>query len=353
MYNNFFSRNGKRASRVTQRILGEVVEEGYEFHIHIGDEKLVAHANQIQLTPQGILYKIGEDERTLPYDRFTVQVFPKSKIVNLIKELSFRMMILLASLPGLIGGFLWAISVRTSQRAVTPLFSSYFDTVFSFFGVTRDEVRGFALAIIIVSYPVMFAVSWYIKQASYQREISAASVSPQLIDKLDEASDVDEYFSRLIQVNLRNMEQYYLLVRTQTEKSYRLTQFAAFIGFSTLVAGILLSFSQGLNSPATVVTIASGALIEFISAIFFYMYNRTVTELNKYHEKLISVQDTMLALKVAQIVKNDDLKDRTMAYLTRALTNSLSRTRQLEFEENFLDKNANAVQRQDTTKETE
>jgi hypothetical protein len=351
MQKNFFLGN-RGASRATQRILGEAIETHYEFHIYTGDEKLIASAHQVKLTSKGVLYRVNENETVLPYDQLTVQILPKSKIVNLIKKLSSQTIILLALLPLVIGLFLWLISVKPSQKPVTPLFGAYFDEIFRFLGISRDEVRGFALAVLIVSYAVVLITNWYIRQASYQQEIRAASVSPQLIEKLGEASDLDEYFSRLIQVNLRNMEQYYLLVGTQTEKSYRLTQFAAFIGFSTLVAGILLSFAKGINSPSTVVTIASGALIEFISAVFFYIYNRTVTELNKYHEKLIDVQDTMLALKISQIVKDDNLKDKTITYLIRALTNRLTQIRQTEFEANLLDKNVNSVQQQDTTKET-
>ena len=134
------------------------------------------------------------------------------------------------------------------------------------------------------------------------------------------------------------MEQYYLLVRTQTEKSYGLTQFAAFVGFFTLIAGIILSFFEGLNSPSTIITIASGTLIEFISAVFFYIYNRTVNQLNTYHEKLVNVQDTMLALKVAQIVKDEKLKDDTMTYLTKALTNRLIDKKEVKM--NLIDVNA-------------
>lgn len=55
----------------------------------------------------------------------------------------------------------------------------------------------------------------------------------------------------------------------------------------------------------------------------FYVYNKTIAQLNTYHEKLVNVQDTMLALKVAQIVKDEKLKDETMAYLTKALTRKL------------------------------
>lgn len=116
------------------------------------------------------------------------------------------------------------------------------------------------------------------------------------------------------------MEQYYQLVRVQTEKSYRLTQGAALVGFVLLVSGIALGFRSGTVDAIAGLMVAVGALVEFISAVMFWIYNKTVTQLNEYHERLVNVQDTMLALKVAQIVKDDKVKDETMAYLTRALT---------------------------------
>ena len=79
---------------------------------------------------------------------------------------------------------------------------------------------------------------------------------------------------------------------------------------------------------------ASGIIIEFISAIFFYLYNKTIQQLNIYHDKLIAVQDTTLALKVAQSITDVDMKNQTMRYLTRILTNKLIKTPEAVNEDN-------------------
>ena len=236
-----------------------------------------------------------------------LHVFPGSQSVSISKRIPAQRIVLVASVPVIIGA------------ALLSLPPSIPETV----GFTADGVQGFAYAWILASYGTMIAAQFYMRQLRHQREVRATSTLPQVLTQLETASDVEQYFSRLIQVNLRNMEQYYLLVRQQTEKSYRLTQAGAAVGFVVLVAGIILSFFDEISSASKVLTIGSGALIEFISAVFFYIYNTTIRQLNTYHDKLVNVQDTMLALKVAQIVKDDTLKDRTMAYLTRALTQRL------------------------------
>ena len=35
------------------------------------------------------------------------------------------------------------------------------------------------------------------------------------------------------------------------------------------------------------VTCASGVVTEFIASIFFYLYNKTVSSMSKYHNKLV------------------------------------------------------------------
>ena len=291
---------------VDRQLLEEAKAENYTFRIHQGEDIYPIASDDVVIDSDAISYSRDDAEVKIGYSEFSVQVLPRSKVVNLLVRQKRTMMMLLASAPAVVG-------------AIILIFSSFLASeVF-----TEDFLTGFGVAVLAASYITMLVFIVLQGEAARMRHIRAARTSSPMIQQLEKTKDVEEYFSKLIQINLKNMEKYYLLVRTQTEKSYRLTQAGAVIGFLVLVAGIILSFRQGLNQPATAITLASGVLIEFISTIFFYIYNRTVRQLNKYHEKLVRVQDTMLALKVAQIVKDETLKDQTMAYLTRALTGRL------------------------------
>src|SRR6266704_6953816 len=54
----------------------------------------------------------------------------------------------------------------------------------------------------------------------------------------------------------------------------------------------------GQTTPAYVTT-ASGVLGQFISAVFFYLYNSTVLKMSEYHRKLVLTQNIGLALKIS------------------------------------------------------
>lgn len=54
------------------------------------------------------------------------------------------------------------------------------------------------------------------------------------------------------------------------------------------------------------ITCASGIITEFIAAIFFYLYNKTVSSMSKYHNKLVLSQNISIALKVADSLPTED-----------------------------------------------
>ena len=56
---------------------------------------------------------------------------------------------------------------------------------------------------------------------------------------------------------------------------------------------------MGKTTPAYV-SAASGVLGEFIAAVFFYLYNRTILKMGQYHQKLVITQNVSLALKIAE-----------------------------------------------------
>ena len=62
---------------------------------------------------------------------------------------------------------------------------------------------------------------------------------------------------------------------------------------------ILLLFGDSEKITPAYITCASGAITEFISAVFFYLYNKTVTSMNSYHDKLVLSQNIAFALRIA------------------------------------------------------
>lgn len=108
----------------------------------------------------------------------------------------------------------------------------------------------------------------------------------------------EDFFNKLVKINFKYLDQYYLQTQEQADKSFRLTLFACFIGLAIIVTGIVMMF-LGKTEPAYVTT-AAGILSEFIAAVFFYLYNKTVQKMSQYHHKLVITQNISLALKISQ-----------------------------------------------------
>ena len=60
----------------------------------------------------------------------------------------------------------------------------------------------------------------------------------------------------------------------------------------------------GKTTPAYVTT-ASGVITEFIASVFFYLYNKTVSSMSDYHNKLVLSQNVSIALKIAESISGE------------------------------------------------
>lgn len=313
---DLFGSNNRKATY--RNLVTEAKEAGFGFRVFKKNISVIdpIPSNQVEIDTEKIEFLIENAPFSIPLSELTeVQTLPKSKIVNLIVTSGNIWETTAAMLPSFIA-LLSILIIGSSEKLMTLLPNPS----------EQDFFEGFGLALALTAGILMISSFMTILRTQENLRMQAVTTGGlrTVIKRLEEASDEEEYFSRLIQVNLRNIEDYYNLVQKQSDKSYRLTQGGAIAGFGVLLIGIVLSFFQGMNQTSTALTIASGTLIEFISAIFFYLYNKTIQQLSEYHDKLIKVQDTMLALRVAQGIKNDEsMKNETMRYLTEALTSGL------------------------------
>ena len=75
---------------------------------------------------------------------------------------------------------------------------------------------------------------------------------------------------------------------------------------------------QNPNINFTIITGISSALIEFIGGAYFYLYNKSLKQLNFFYEKLVKMQDTTLAIQLTESLgeeKEIELKERLIMEL--------------------------------------
>lgn len=141
-----------------------------------------------------------------------------------------------------------------------------------------------------------------------------------------------DFVTNLVRINFKYIDAYYLQTRIQADKSFTVTVAAAVVSLTLIVVGIVLMYFGGasaatatggvsvsttsapinpgaIGSPgaivgsaggtAAIISAAAGILGQFISAVFFYLYNQTVAKMAEYHRKLVFTQNIGLALKIS------------------------------------------------------
>ena len=88
------------------------------------------------------------------------------------------------------------------------------------------------------------------------------------------------------------------------QRGFFVTVCVAVFGAVLIGAGIIAMFFEKMEP--SYITCASGIITEFIAAIFFYLYNKTISSMSKYHNKLVISQNISIALKVADTLPEED-----------------------------------------------
>ena len=133
------------------------------------------------------------------------------------------------------------------------------------------------------------------RQQSIQRQIEDArlgiiKISSELPDDLE---------SKLIALNLKYQDRYYFETGLQANKSFIASLVVAILGFVMVCVAIVLFLYEQI--PAASVTVAAGALTELISALFFYLFNKTVLSMASYHQRLLFTQNIALFAQTCSV----------------------------------------------------
>lgn len=100
------------------------------------------------------------------------------------------------------------------------------------------------------------------------------------------------------------LSSYYSLVFEQARQSFRWALIAAGLGLAFFLASLGLLIARQPQNLA-VVSLISGALIEVISGINFYLYNKASSQLADFHHRLDLTQRILLANSICERLEGD------------------------------------------------
>lgn len=114
----------------------------------------------------------------------------------------------------------------------------------------------------------------------------------------------EDIFENSIKISYKYLDQYYLQTREHAQRGFFVTLCVSIFGAILIGIGIIAMFLD--HVAPSYITCASGIITEFIAAIFFYLYNKTVSSMSNYHNKLVLSQNVSIALKVAESLPEDE-----------------------------------------------
>jgi len=231
-------------------------------------------------------------------------------------------------------------TLRTRKRARTiitlvllfviiGLFFLYLTASAWYIQGVSDAIREFVPPVIAIASAVfcialLSYTSFEISKDGVERElvqlrIERDEIRQRLAEGRSEEDKKEENVFGTIQLSLNQITEYYTINKSQARNSFRFSVFAIVAGLATLIGGIWLFYlGETPDTELTIITGISGVLIEFIGGAYFYLYNKSLKQLNFFYEKLVKMQDTMLAIQLTESMseeKEAELKERLIEKL--------------------------------------
>lgn len=102
------------------------------------------------------------------------------------------------------------------------------------------------------------------------------------------ASEKNSDILELMFANMREINDYYILSKTQAKKSFNLAVFMCIIGIILMGVSILATFFQSNNVISAIIPAVGAAIVEVIAGTSLIVYKNSLSQLNRYFNSLHS-----------------------------------------------------------------
>ena len=155
---------------------------------------------------------------------------------------------------------------------------------------------------IIKSIYVLYKMKAKTDELAAEREAKEISEAVKNLDVLAEKSKEENQDIRALMFeNLKELKEVYVICKQQIRKSFSAAMFSCFAGFILFVLAVII-FLLGGNNSASLTAGLSGAIVEIVSGLYFWMYRETSKQLGKYHKRLEATEKYLIALQIIEML---------------------------------------------------
>lgn len=119
-------------------------------------------------------------------------------------------------------------------------------------------------------------------------------------------SDYDVF--KLLYKNVRESTEYYIISKRQANKSFTLAIISCILGVLIYICGFVIV--SAFDKDIIIFTTIAGSVVELITGLSFWVYNKCIKQLSEYHKRLSSTEKYLTSIQMAD--KMSDSKKEEM-----------------------------------------
>jgi ABC-type Fe3+-siderophore transport system permease subunit len=130
--------------------------------------------------------------------------------------------------------------------------------------------------------------------------------------RFERLNNNDDEMHRVSATHLENINEYYDDVLLQAKASFMAAIVLAGLGFGVLLFTVLFTLLNNIQGDQYWIGVVSGGLVQFLSAIAFFVYKRSTEQFNNFHICLERTNRYLMAYNLDGLIKDNSVKDRAM-----------------------------------------
>lgn len=181
-------------------------------------------------------------------------------------------------------------------------------------------VVGSIYLLFIPYLPIALSVSWILELSGLYAKEAEDRVRQQIDavmtgqDELEKSLQAEDSFGlvKLIRYSRLQLQAYYQIGLSQSQRSFRYSIVAMWIGFFVIVLGVvgymipkeILIYTP--PSKAHELALLGGLIIEIISAVFLWVYKSSMNQLTYFYDRLQQNHNALIAFTIAESMADKD-----------------------------------------------
>lgn len=186
------------------------------------------------------------------------------------------------------------------------------------FGIL-EEIIATIIAVTLSTTVVILTKDVFTRRIIKAEQKEVQEEVERCLNRFDEADPSDVL--QLMRRNVAELREYYVINKQQARNAFTSAIIVSILGFLIFACGVIVSYLSDTVSNTVLYSTISGAIVEVISGLFFWLYSQSLKQINLFHESLRNTEKVLTSVKLAERV-TDSNRDAVYSYIIQCIFKS-------------------------------